>query len=403
MSFAFRHQPLKGLYLTYQALTLLFLRLPWWITRSLLRSWRPRPSWDIKRAVFLNLIRHRSYVISQTGPLSRFPNHRHIEQDVGEYGVWVKAVPELVKGELEAFATAASVKPATIPGYWIHKSGTNIKIASPPVPDEKVLYRLHGGGYTGLSAHPSDVTATMSHDLPKFTCAIRRVFSIEYRLSSAKPFPVANPFPAALIDALAGYNYLVHDVGFSPSDIVIMGDSAGGNLALALTRYLLEHQHPEVNHMPAPPGALVLVSPWCDSSGSHETPGSTAILFKNVDYLRPLTYIKAAFLGPHGFQAAAKNKYISPSSKSLTIDFKGFPRTFIVAGGLEMLLDEIKTLRARMTEDLGEGDGLGDGEGKVKYLEEPDAVHDYLAFKWHEPEKTRTLDWQMDRHCILVL
>ncbi|KIL71070.1 hypothetical protein M378DRAFT_509327 [Amanita muscaria Koide BX008] len=389
MSFAFRHQPLKGLYLTYQALIVL-LCLPWWITRSLLRSGRPRQSWGIIRTLVLDFVRYYLFVGSQTGPLTRIPNHRQIEQDVGEYGVWVKAVPGLVKGELEAFAAAASVKSTTIPGYWIHKSGTNIKIASPPVPGEKVLYRLHGGGYTDLSAHPSDVTATVSYELPKFTGAIRRVFSIEYRLSSTEPFPVANPFPAALIDTLAGYNYLVHDVGFSPSDIIIIGDSAGGNLALALTRHLLEHK---VDHMPAPPGALVLVSPWCDLSGSHETPGSTAVLFKNVDYLDAgdSAYELKAFLGPHGLEAAAKNKYISPSSKSLTIDFKGFPRTFITAGGAEMLLDEIKTLRARMTEDLGEGDGLGEGEGKVKYLEEPDAVHDYLIFWWHEPEKTRTL------------
>ncbi|KIL71061.1 hypothetical protein M378DRAFT_156010 [Amanita muscaria Koide BX008] len=390
MSFAFRNQPLKGLYLTYQALIILFFLLPWWIIRSLFRSWRPRPSWGIKRAVIVNFIRHFIYIGTQTGPLFRTPDYHNIERDVGDYGVWVKAAPELVKGELEAFATAASVKPCTLPGYWVHKRGSDIKIASPPVLGEKVLYRLHGGGYTGFSAHPSDLSATIVHDLPKFADVIRRVFSIEYRLSSTKPFPVANPFPAALIDALAGYNYLVHDVGFSPSDIIVFGDSAGGNLALALTRHLVEHK---VDHMPAPPGALVLVSPWCDLSGSHDNPGGTFDRFKNVDYLLIRgadTYHQVAFLGPHGFEAA-KNKYISPSYKSLTIDFKGFPRTFIAAGGSEMFLDEIKTLRARMAGDLGEGDGLSEGEGKVKYFEEPDAIHDYPLANWHEPEKTRTL------------
>ena len=49
---------------------------------------------------------------------------------------------------------------------------------------------------------------------------------------------------AALIDALAGYNYLVNTVGFHPTRIILEGDSAGGNLALALTRYLLEHRNP---------------------------------------------------------------------------------------------------------------------------------------------------------------
>ena len=41
-----------------------------------------------------------------------------------------------------------------------------------------------------------------------------RIFTLEYRLSSAKPFKQANPFPASLMDAVAGYRYLVHDLGF---------------------------------------------------------------------------------------------------------------------------------------------------------------------------------------------
>lgn len=35
-----------------------------------------------------------------------------------------------------------------------------------------------------------------------------------------------------------------------------------------------------------------------------------------------------------------------------------------------------------MVHDLGEGDGVKSDEGKVTYVEEPDAVHIFHAFEW---------------------
>ncbi|KAJ3530080.1 hypothetical protein NMY22_g8722 [Coprinellus aureogranulatus] len=49
------------------------------------------------------------------------------------------------------------------------------------------------------------------------------------------------------------------------------------------------------------------------------------------------------------------------------------------------------TLKNRMVKDIGEGDGVKEGEGKVRYHEAPDAIHDYLCFPWHEPERSDTL------------
>ncbi len=67
-----------------------------------------------------------------------------------------------------------------------------------------------------------------------------------------------------------------------------------------------------------------------------------------------------------------------------------FPCVFIVAGGAEVLYDSIVTLRERMAADIGEGDGVREAEGKVRWYEAPDGVHDYLVFPWHEPERTET-------------
>jgi acetyl esterase/lipase len=338
------------------------------------------------------------HVTAQTGPdIFRTPDYRAIEPDVGEYGVWVEAVPDLINDELRSFAAATSVEPIRIPGYWVHEDGSDVKVASSPAPGEKVLYHLHGGGYTRLSAHPSSPIAAVPRGLLKLADPIHRTFSIEYRLSSTEPWPVANPFPAALLDALAGYNYLVNVVGYSPSDIIICGESAGGNLTHALTRYLVENNKSESVKVPGPPGSIILLSPWCDLSTSHDTPGSSFRVYQGVDIIRPDSYDTRAYLGPHGSEAGETNRYISPSCKSLAVDFKGFPRTFINAGGVELLLDEIKTLKSRMCRDLGEGDGLTAEDGKVKYVEEANSVHAYVVFAWQEPERSRTMkeitDW----------
>ncbi|KAJ3932925.1 MAG: Alpha/Beta hydrolase protein [Lentinula lateritia] len=111
------------------------------------------------------------------------------------------------------------------------------------MPGEKVIYNLHGGGYITFSAHPSDMIAAIARGLLQHVDSVHCVFSSEYRLSSGEGVRAQNPFPAALIDALAGYVYLVNTVKFDPADIILVGDSAGGNLALALTRYLIEHQN----------------------------------------------------------------------------------------------------------------------------------------------------------------
>ncbi len=140
-------------------------------------------------------------------------------------------------------------------------------ITYPAQPGERVIINFHGGGFVAQSAHPSDLTQNIDPEGSwKQVKGLRRVLSVEYRLSTAGPhFPPANPFPAALLDAVSAYNYVVSQVGFKPDDIILMGDSAGANLALALTRYLLTGLVPSLR----PPKGLILNSPWVDLGPSH--------------------------------------------------------------------------------------------------------------------------------------
>ena len=104
--------------------------------------------------------------------------------------------------------------------------------------DEKVLLFLHGGGWVLGSSYSH---RPLSAALGKATGM--RVLSINYRLAPE------HPFPAGLEDCTKAYQWLLRQ-GFKPSDIVIAGDSAGGNLTLATILKLREKA------IPFPKGAV---------------------------------------------------------------------------------------------------------------------------------------------------
>src|SRR2546426_531362 len=64
------------------------------------------------------------------------------------------------------------------------------------------------------------------------------------------------PYPAAVDDALAAYEALLHN-GIAPSDIVFAGESAGGGLAIATLVNARDHGL-------ALPAAAFVMSPYVD-------------------------------------------------------------------------------------------------------------------------------------------
>ncbi|KAF8844668.1 alpha beta-hydrolase [Paxillus ammoniavirescens] len=378
-------QPWKGLYLGY-ALCSTLIRMPLWILRFICPFMRPYPSWSLGHAVAVQLVKYFTYISSVTGGISTLPDYHAILPAIDAEGVWIEATPHLVTAELKTWAFVSKVEPERIPGYWYGRKGTSPKPATPVRPGQRVIYFFHGGGYIQMSAHPKAMTSNIVRALIELDDSAPHALALEYRLSSTSPLPDRNPFPAALLDALAGYNYLVNVMGYSPSDIVLTGDSAGGNLALALARYLMENKGSNDASLPAPPGHLLLLSPWADLSTSHDWPGSSTVS-NTADFLRDhdngrSLYSKHAFLGPYGLGFASYHRYISPASLhpcDTQAHFKGFPRTFIAMGTAERLYDSGRTLRRKMAADMGEGNG----EGQLTYFEGKDAVHDFLIFTWH--------------------
>ena len=111
-----------------------------------------------------------------------------------------------------------------------------------------VLY-CHGGGYTCGQLGYARILASKLALATGFD-----VLSFEYRLAPE------HPFPAAIEDAVAMWDYLMY-MGYGARDVIIAGDSAGGNLALELALKLKEQGR-------AQPRGLLLFSPWTDMTAS---------------------------------------------------------------------------------------------------------------------------------------
>jgi acetyl esterase/lipase len=291
-------------------------------------------------------------------------------------------------GKVKKWAEMVGVDSISIPAYWMEKKGTDLPLNARPEPGEKVLYVLHGGAYTLLSAHPGNLIANIPRGILQHTGpSVRRALTVEYRLSKPSSESPSHPFPTALLDAIAGYKYLIDEVGFAPENIIVEGDSAGGNLTLALVRYLVENRG--TDGIPPVPGAIILVSPWADLSPDWTDPKSSIHTCQASDFVGRLIHTDnrhvRSFLGPHGLEAADTNPYISPASLAPTmppVSFEGYPRTFILGAGAEALCDQIRILRDKME---------ATASSKITYVETPDAWHDFVAFPNYGPERTEAL------------
>lgn len=113
-----------------------------------------------------------------------------------------------------------------------------------------VILQLHGGGYIGAMRNAYRTFAGLYCEVSKGM----DVLTIDYRVAPE------NPYPAALEDALEAYGWLKKR-GWHSRQILVVGDSAGGGLALALCMYLKDHNR-------RLPGGLVLMSPWTDMTAS---------------------------------------------------------------------------------------------------------------------------------------
>ena len=184
----------------------------------------------------------------------------------------------------------------------------------------RVILYCHGGGYTSGGLGFSKVLAS------KLCRATGMdVLAFDYRLAPE------HPFPAAIEDGQAAWDYLMR-LGFGARDVILAGDSAGGNLSLVLCLRLREEGR-------LLPGAILLMSPWTDMTMTGESMLERAEIDPALtpEYIRAVREAYAGGLDP-----------AQPRLSPLFGDFCGFPPTLIQVGTHEILYSDAERLAERM-------------------------------------------------------
>ena len=198
-----------------------------------------------------------------------------------------------------------------VPAEWV---------VAPGAEDSRVIPYLHGGGYvTGSAATHRELASRISR------AAHARVLVVDYRLAPE------HPHPAALEDSIAAYRWIL-DAGQDPSSTVVVGDSAGAGLTLALLVSLRDVGHPL-------PSAAVCISPWANlaATAAELSPRSIRDRLVSLDSL----IIRAAL---YSGGADLRSPLISP----LYADLSQLPPLLIQVGTAEVLLEDLREVADRV-------------------------------------------------------
>lgn len=201
-----------------------------------------------------------------------------------------------------------------MPGEWVSVDRAHMK--------KYVILYCHGGGYsTGSHIYARTLTTKLA------ASTSMDVLSFDYRLAPE------HPYPAATEDAMKAWDYLML-FGYGARDVIVAGDSAGGNLALSLVLKLKEQKR-------LLPRGLVLMSPWTDLTASGESYVEKAELDPVLD---------AAYLDRMILNYAQGRELTDPLISPLFGDFSGFPPIYIQVGDNEVLLSDSQVLHQKLIE-----------------------------------------------------
>ncbi|BDY05095.1 alpha/beta hydrolase [Ferrimonas sp. YFM] len=206
-----------------------------------------------------------------------------------------------------------------VPCQWIVKGR--------PAGDNILLY-FHGGGFCFRSPQ---VHSAMLHYLSRETRS--RGVMVSYRL--APEFP----FPAALNDCFTAYRTLLEQ-GVPPEKIILGGDSAGGNLALATMVKCKDKGLPQ-------PLAALLFSPALDLTMNSQS----AFVMRNEDPffdLGSLMLLRNSYLNGH--------TPCDPLASPLGADLSDLAPIMVHVGSLEILLDDSVRLKSKVRRQGGVAD-----------------------------------------------
>lgn len=217
--------------------------------------------------------------------------------------------------------------PAQIPGTTRLSSDCKAVACEWLIPENflrnRVLLYIHGGAFVASSP---DLYANM---VAPWCKALRaRALMVDYRLSPE------HPYPAASDDCLSAYRWLLEQ-GFQPEDIVIAGDSAGGNLTMSTLLRLKKESLPL-------PSCAVLLSPFLDFTLS----GRSALINAKRD-----PFFTPNFAMGIRTHYAPPELHLDPLVSPLMGDFKDLPPMLFQVGSTEMIRDDSVRAAAKAHEN----------------------------------------------------
>ena len=185
------------------------------------------------------------------------------------------------------------------------------------VSNAKTIVYLHGGGY--VSGSPAGYRGILAQLAVATGC---HVLAPDYRLSPK------SPFPAAQNDCLMVVKAMLQE----QQSVLVMGDSAGGALAITTT-LALAGLHQTID-------GLVLISPWVEPTAS----GGSIVSNQHNDVF------DGSFL-PKAYQSHLQDADpMNHQTNFKNTDLSDLPTTYIQAGAGEIFIDQIKEFQHRASE-----------------------------------------------------
>ncbi|CAG9991223.1 unnamed protein product [Clonostachys byssicola] len=315
--------------------------------RMSISSLRQDSRWSMKEAIVNAFFRANFHLLTATRDQLE---ERTTPGKLGDQYVRIEpADTKYLKGAL----TPGAIQPKSLPGVWFPgpPSGEST--------DEKVVIYFPGGAFV-VGFEASFLGPIVADGLTKELGATRLLFA-QYRLARDEQ----SRFPAAIQDAVTFYSYVLSQ-GVKASNIIISGDSAGGNVCLGLLRYLESEQ----SELPKPSAALAW-SPWVSVPTDA---GAQFAKLPNAE--KDLIYPEFLQWGADSYRPVSQpdeeaEGYLDP----LKYPFKLTVPLFIQAGGLEGFRDQIHEFAEKMTQE--------NGEDLVRYHESPLVAHDLVLLHGH--------------------
>lgn len=215
------------------------------------------------------------------------------------------------------------------------------------------MIHIHGGGFVAMSSSShQNYTRKWANEIGI------PIFSIDYRLAPEYPYP------AALNDVWQAYYWIVNNCethfGIRPERIFVAGDSAGGNLTLALTMLAIE-KHVRV------PDFIMPCYPALNLSLRNFSP---SLILSLDDFILPSSFLMLCLDSYVKDGNPEEDHFLSPAICPDEV-LKKFPPTRILIAGNDPLRDESYKFTMRLLNNNVD----------VKAMEYIGFPHGFLSFE----------------------